>query len=120
MTIIEYNAADYDNQIRIDNKTPVYRCRMNSLSVYQAKIVSALARHGKPVRICELTIIARIPQQNNVSAQVGRLVKKGLLERLPDGTYFIDPKDSDFLLFLQMRDKFRGGELKGNFSEGGI
>lgn len=95
--------GETDELTRIDNKTPYYRGLLDRMAVYQRKILVSLALHGKPARINELTKIARIAQQNNVSAQVSRLVKQGLLEKQIDGSYFLSSCDPDLLRYVQLR-----------------
>ena len=92
----------YEDLGKIDNLTPVYREMMNNLPPNQRKIVASLVRYGRPVRICELAKIARIPQQNNVSSQVSRLTKKGLLEKT-DNVYWISRKHSFLVKYLDAR-----------------
>lgn len=88
---------------RIDALTPIILQKINSrLSVQQRKILSAMVKEGRPLRIREITQIARLGQQNVASSQVNRMVKNGFLEK--DGkAYRISRKDPDLERFCVAR-----------------
>jgi predicted transcriptional regulator len=95
--------AELDELLRIDASTPFYRNRINQLSPQKRKILTALVREGGPLKINQLARSARIIQHGIVSAQVGRLVKDGLVQRLPDGAYFLSDNDPDLSRYLYAR-----------------
>jgi len=99
---------ELDDISRIDLLTPFYRQKINQLSPQKRKIITAITRHGEPIRINKLTKLARLDQQNKTSAQVGRLVRDGFLERQSDGRYFISSKDPDLYKYLDMRLNYGG------------
>ena len=87
---------------RLDNLTPEYRSLMNNLSPQKRKVLSAIAREDEsPLRVREITDIARLKQQNLTSAVVCRLKNKGYLTRNDDGQYTIT--DPDLRSYIRMR-----------------
>lgn len=103
LDLAKLQGEELDEFSRIDLLTHFYRSKMNSLSPQKRKIISSLVRHGKPLRINELTTITGLYQQNRTSVQVGRLVKEGILEKQEDGRYYLSSKDLDFHKWLVMR-----------------
>ena len=90
-----------DELARIDGLTPI----MDSLSPIKRSILTALVRHGRPVRICELTDIARLGQQNKASSYVSRLLKEGFLEKRNDCRYYFNSRYPDLEKYLILRTK---------------
>ena len=89
---------------RIDLLTPVYRRKLERLSVQKRKVFMALFRQTQPRRVKDLTGITRIYQQNQLSSILTRLVQEGLVQRLPNRQgYQISQDDPDFILFLYAR-----------------
>ncbi|MFA5019770.1 MAG: helix-turn-helix domain-containing protein [Candidatus Pacearchaeota archaeon] len=72
----------------IDTLTPEYIALMKNLSPQQRRILVSLARAESPQRISNISELARITQYGIVSTQVGRLVKKGVLEKKGRGVYY--------------------------------
>jgi DNA-binding transcriptional ArsR family regulator len=65
----------------LDQHTPLYKSRFESLSAQAQQIVDALAIHWHPITAADLSAIVRLPV-NAVSAQLDRLVKQGLVEKV--------------------------------------
>jgi len=107
-----------DELALLDSMTPVYSAVINSVSIQKRKILAVLARHGKPIRINELTALARLGQQNKTSSQVSRLVEEGFLTKQERGYYF-NPEYPGLEKFLivrtttQFRDVFTSKYSKG-------
>jgi len=92
-----------DENLIIDAQTPFHIERMNSLPVYQRKILSSMVRYGKPLKNKDICRISRIFQQNNVASQVSSLVEKGFLTKNDNKEYLLNPNNVNFNKYLQMR-----------------
>ena len=65
----------------LDQHTPLYKSRFESLSAQAQQIVDALAIHWHPITAADLSAGVRLPV-NAVSAQLDRLVRQGLVEKV--------------------------------------
>lgn len=66
----------------LDQCTPLYKARFEALSAQAQQLVDALALHWDPVSAGELAETVRLPV-NTVSAQLNRLVREGVVEKVP-------------------------------------
>ena len=89
---------------QLDDLTPRYRPLLDGRAVQKRKILTAMAREGRPLRIVEIAKVARLGQQNKTSAQVSRLTHEGLLTRGEDRRYSF--KDSNLLAYLRARSGY--------------
>jgi hypothetical protein len=98
------DGVELDELSRIDALTPVYRRRMNRMSIQKRRMLAGMVRYGKPVKVKEMFSITRIVQHGHNSSLAGRLVQDGFLQKQPDGRYFLsEDMDPDFVRYLYAR-----------------
>ena len=103
LTRVLAHSAENDLE-RIDLLTGHYKQMFESLSLQERKVVAAITRMQQPaLTIPEIAKTVRIFQHNHVSSIVGRLVKKGWIEKVSRALYRLSTKDPDLTLFLQLR-----------------
>ena len=66
----------------LDHITPLYKARIEALSDQAQKIVDAVAVHWHPITAAETAAAAQI-EVGQVSSQITRLVRDGVLEKAP-------------------------------------
>ena len=66
----------------LDQCTPLYKARFEALSPQAQQLVDALALHWDPVSAGELAKASRL-SVNTASAQLNRLVREGVVEKVP-------------------------------------
>lgn len=65
----------------LDRVTPLYKARFEALPAQSQQIVDALAIHWDPMNAAELAALVRL-EVNTVSAQLNRLEKQGIVEKV--------------------------------------
>jgi len=65
----------------LDRCTPLYKARLEALAPQAQHIVDAVATHWDPISAAELAALTRL-DTNAVSAQLTRLVRDGIIEKL--------------------------------------
>ncbi|MEZ4296363.1 MAG: AAA family ATPase [Polyangiaceae bacterium] len=74
--------ARTDLERLLDHITPLYKARIEALSVQAQKIVDAIAVHWHPITAAETAQRTQL-EVGLVSSQITRLVREGVLERAP-------------------------------------
>ena len=95
---------------RLDNLTPKYKSLLDNLSPQKRKVLSAMAREDKPLRVVGITAAARLHQQNRASSLAYVLKSEGLLTRNDDGKYIIT--DPNLRSYIRARSGMNESPIK--------
>ncbi len=74
-----FGSARHDLERLLDDCTPYFKHRIETLTTQPRRVFDAIARRWDPVGVGDLTVVLRKPS-NHISAQIKRLVREGFAE----------------------------------------
>ncbi len=74
-----FGSARHDLERLLDDCTPYFKHRIETLTTQLRRVFDAIARRWDPVGVGDLTVVLRKPS-NHISAQIKRLVREGFAE----------------------------------------